>query len=148
MRALSLFTLQTNLRANMHRIRLFAFSPQPACSGWPPGFISTCFYLSKVMCNEVPTHGECGVAGAQLMVDLLVDMVDLWPVCLGHLHQARQNMLRNVPKEKLDENQVNSIGYCWQSLKLTLPMLRLPSSKAQECKDFLKPFKPSHAGID
>ena len=53
------------------------------------------------MCNEVPTHGECGVAGAQLMVDLLVDMVDLWPVCLRHLHQARQNMLRNVPVREI-----------------------------------------------
>ena len=31
--------------------------------------------------------------------------------------------------------------------KLTLPMLRLLSSKAQECKDLWKPSKPYHVGI-
>ena len=33
------------------------------------------------------------------------------------------------------------------SLILTLPMLRLLSSKAQGCKDFWKPYKPCHVGI-
>ena len=31
------------LRCNMHRTRLLGYSPQPACSGWPAGFVSTCF---------------------------------------------------------------------------------------------------------
>ena len=31
---------------------------------------------------------------------------------------------------------------------LALPMLRLPSSKAQGCKDFQKPVKPCHVGIN
>ena len=31
--------------------------------------------------------------------------------------------------------------------QLTLPMLRLLKSKAQECKDFSKPPKPCHGGI-
>ena len=32
-------------------------------------------------------------------------------------------------------------------LSLTLPMLRLLSSKAQGCKDFQKPSKPCRVGI-
>ena len=46
---------------------------------------------------------------------------------------------------------VQSIRYCIRALKvlreLTLPMLRLPSSKSQGHKDFRKPFKPCHVGV-
>ena len=41
------FTLQRNLHTNMRRTRLWGYSPQPAFSGKPAGFISTCFYSSK-----------------------------------------------------------------------------------------------------
>ena len=41
----------------------------------------------------------------------------------------------------LDENCL-SIG----KVKLTLPVLRLLSAKAQECKDFRNPSKPCHVG--
>ena len=47
MRALVLFSLQRNLHANIGRMQLLGYSPQPACSGWSAGFISTCFYSSK-----------------------------------------------------------------------------------------------------
>ena len=47
MRVLVSFTLQRNLRANMCRTRHLAYSPQPACSVWPAGFMSISFYLSK-----------------------------------------------------------------------------------------------------
>ena len=47
MRALVLFTLQKNLHTNMRKIRLLDYSPQSACSCWPAGFISTCFYSSE-----------------------------------------------------------------------------------------------------
>ena len=42
------FTLQRNLRTNMSRTQYLGYSPQPACSGWSAGFMSTCFYSSKV----------------------------------------------------------------------------------------------------
>ena len=35
----------------------------------------------------------------------------------------------------------------WLHFYLTLPMLRLHSSKAQKCKYFWKPYKPCHGGI-
>ena len=38
-------TLQRNLHADIHRMQLLGYSPQPACSGWPAGFISTCFFI-------------------------------------------------------------------------------------------------------
>ena len=37
------YTLQRNLRNNMPRTWVLGYSPQPACSGWPAGFISTCY---------------------------------------------------------------------------------------------------------
>ena len=37
-----------NLCTNMPRTQLLGYSPQPACSGWLAGFISTCFYSSKI----------------------------------------------------------------------------------------------------
>ena len=40
MRALVLFTLQRELRTNMHRTQPIAYSPQPGCSGRPAGCVS------------------------------------------------------------------------------------------------------------
>ena len=48
MKALVSFTSQRNLCTNMRRMRLLGYSLQSACSGWPAGFMSTCFYLSKM----------------------------------------------------------------------------------------------------
>ena len=46
MRALVLFTLQRNMHANMHRTWLSSYS------GWPAGFISTCFYSSQIKMHQ------------------------------------------------------------------------------------------------
>ena len=65
MRALVPFTLQRNMRTNMCRTRLLGCSPQPTYSGWPAGFISTCFYLSNYLrhfnenINHLPAHSWC-----------------------------------------------------------------------------------------
>ena len=48
MRALVSFAFQRNVQ-NMWRTQLLGHSPHPACSGWPAGFISTCFYSYKVL---------------------------------------------------------------------------------------------------
>ena len=47
-RALVLFTLQRSMHSNMRRVRLLGYSLRLACLGWQAGFISTCFYLSKI----------------------------------------------------------------------------------------------------
>ena len=48
MSALILFTFLGILHTSMCRTQLLGNSPQPAYSGWLAGFISTCFYLSKI----------------------------------------------------------------------------------------------------
>ena len=63
MRALISFTLQRSLRTNMRRTQLLGYSLQPAGSGQPAGFISTCFYSSKIcpmylICQCLPIRHE------------------------------------------------------------------------------------------
>ena len=48
MRALVSFTLLRNVCTNKCRTQLLGYLPQPACSGWRAGSISTCFYSSKL----------------------------------------------------------------------------------------------------
>ena len=58
MRALASFILQRKQRCNMRRTRLLWYSPQPACSGWPAGFISTCF--THLRYHHIPLQ-SCGL---------------------------------------------------------------------------------------
>ena len=69
MRALISFTLQRNLHANMRRTRLLSYSPQPACSSWPAGFISPCFYSSKVFSQQ---NGQIQIGCTCIIVCVLM----------------------------------------------------------------------------
>ena len=87
--ALVLFTLQRNLRTDMGRTWLLGYSLQPAYSGWPAGFIPTCFYSSMVSRNTAPPLGDISSPNAKglesgLSVTSLGDK-DHWGLSY-HLH--------------------------------------------------------------
>ena len=50
--SIPIYTL--DMFANMHRARILGYSSRLACSGWPDGFLSTCFiHLSLESEEEV-----------------------------------------------------------------------------------------------